>query len=159
VIGSGPRAGVRIPVDVDTHVSGILEHANGALSTLTTSFDSPRSDAAPIEVHGESGSVSVPDPNTFGGDVRVASLPDREWQSVGDRAGYVDAARGIGLLDMLAARSDAEVRASGRLALHALEVMTAVLESARTGARVTLESTVERPALVPLGREFDLRDQ
>ena len=91
--------------------------------------------------------------------LRVASLPDREWQSVGDRAGYVDAARGIGLLDMLAARSDAEVRASGRLALHALEVMTAVLESARTGARVTLESTVERPALVPLGLEFDLRDQ
>ena len=66
-------------------------------------------------------------------------------------AGYVDAARGIGLLDMLAAPNDADVRASGRLALHTLEVMTAVLDSARTGARVTLDTTVERPPLVPLG--------
>ena len=156
VIGSGARAGERIPVDVDTHVSGILQHASGALSTLTTSFDSPYSSAAPIEVHGEAGSLSVPDPNLFSGDVLLSALGTKEWQPVGERAGYVDAARGIGLLDMLAAPSDADVRASGRLALHTLEIMTAVLESARTGARVTLTSSVERPAIVPLGSSFDL---
>ncbi|MET0780577.1 MAG: Gfo/Idh/MocA family oxidoreductase, partial [Microbacterium sp.] len=128
VIGSGPRAGERIPVDVDTHVTGILEHAGGALSTLTTSFDSVKSSAAPIEIHGETGSLSVPDPNMFSGDVSFCALGSREWELVGDRAGYVDAARGIGLLDMLAAPTAADVRASGRLALHTLEVMTAVLE-------------------------------
>ena len=42
VIGSGPRAGERIPVEVDSHVSGVLEHAGGALSTITTSFDGVR---------------------------------------------------------------------------------------------------------------------
>jgi predicted dehydrogenase len=157
VIGSGPRAGVRIPVEVDTHVSGILEHASGALSTLTTSFDSVKSSAAPIEIHGETGSLSIPDPNMFSGDVSFCALGSTEWEPIGLRAGYVDAARGIGLLDMLAAQSEADVRASGRLALHTLEVMTAVLASARTGARVTLETTVERPPLVPLGLEFDLR--
>lgn len=156
IIGSGPRAGERIPVEVDTHVTGILEHANGALSTLTTSFDSVRSSASPIEVHGESGSLSVPDPNMFSGEVLFCPLGSREWEPVAESAGYVDAARGIGLLDMLAARTDADVRASGRLALHTLEVMTAVLESARTGTRVAIESTLERPALVPLGSTFDL---
>jgi predicted dehydrogenase len=159
VIGSGPRAGERIPVKVDTHVSGILEHASGALSTLTTSFDSPHSGAAPIEIHGETGSLSVPDPNLFSGDVLLSALGSREWQPVGDRAGYVDAARGIGLLDMLAAPTDADVRASGRLALHTLEIMSAVLESAHRGARVTIDSTLERPAVVPLGSSFDLTER
>ncbi len=93
----------------------------------------------------------------FSGDVSFCALGSTEWEPIGLRAGYVDAARGIGLLDMLAAQSEADVRASGRLALHTLEVMTAVLASARTGARVTLETTVERPPLVPLGLEFDLR--
>ena len=158
VIGSGPRAGERIPVGVDTHVSGILEHASGALSTLTTSFDSVKTSAAPIEIHGESGSLSVPDPNMFSGDVSFCALGSTAWEPIGDRAGYVDAARGIGLLDMLAAPDDAHVRASGRLALHTLEVMTAVLESARTGVRVSLDTTVERPPLVPLGLRFDLRE-
>ena len=158
VIGRGPRAGERIPAEVDTHVSGILEHANGALSTLTTSFDTVRSGAAPIEVHGETGSLSVPDPNMFSGDVSLFARGSKEWEPVADRAGYVDAARGIGLLDMLAAPTDTDVRTSGRLALHALEVMTALIESAHTGARVVLSTTVQRPPLVPLGQEFDLRE-
>lgn len=158
VIGSGPRAGERIPVDVDTHVTGILEHAGGALSTLTTSFDSVKSGAAPIEIHGETGSLSAPDPNMFSGDVLFCPLGSSEWERVGDRAGYVDAARGIGLLDMLAAKTEAEVRASGRLALHTLEVMTAVLASARAGARVELETTVDRPPIVPLGSSFSLTE-
>ncbi len=157
-IGSGPRAGVRIPVEVDTHVTGILEHESGALSTLTTSFDSVKSSAAPIEVHGESGSLSVPDPNMFSGQVSFCALGSREWEPVDVRAGYVDAARGIGLLDMLAAPADADVRASGRLALHTLEIMTAVLESARSGARVSLETTVDRPPIVPLGSSFALTE-
>jgi hypothetical protein len=100
----------------------------------------------------------VPDPNMFSGDVSFCPIGSREWELVGDRAGYVDAARGIGLLDMLAAPTDEEMRASGRLALHTLEVMTAVLESARAGTRLTLETTVERPPLVPLGSSFALTE-
>jgi hypothetical protein len=34
--------------------------------------------------------------------------------------------------------------------------MSAVLESAHRGARVTIDSTLERPAVVPLGSSFDL---
>lgn len=38
-IGAGPRAGARFEVEVDTHVTGVLQHAGGALSTLVMSFD------------------------------------------------------------------------------------------------------------------------
>ncbi|MET0811934.1 MAG: Gfo/Idh/MocA family oxidoreductase [Microbacterium sp.] len=149
-IGSGPRAGEVIEVDVETHVTGVLEHESGVLSTLTTSFDATRTTAAPIEVHGDEGSLVVPDPNTFAGDVRLFRTGDDDWRTLDPSAGYVESARGVGLIDFATATPTRSARASGALALHVLEAMTALLASARSGSRVTLESTAERPALVPL---------
>ncbi|GAB4000532.1 hypothetical protein GCM10029992_32750 [Glycomyces albus] len=51
---------------------------------------------------------------------------------------------------MLRADSGRPVRADGSLALHVLEVMTAVLESAAAGKRLAMTTSVERPSLVPL---------
>ena len=87
VIGSGPRAGERIPVDVDTHVTGILEHAGGALSTLTTSFDSVKSSASPIEIHGETGSLVGARPEHVLGRVLFCPLGSREWEPIDDARG------------------------------------------------------------------------
>jgi len=146
-IGSGPRAGEQVPVAVDTHVTGILHHAGGALSTLTTSFDAVRTTAAPIEVHGETGTLAVPDPNHFTGEVRLFALGADDWRGLDPSAGYVDATRGIGLLDMLTAETP---RASGALALHVLDAMTSLLRSAEEGRRIVLTTTADRPAAVPL---------
>ncbi|MFI5896884.1 Gfo/Idh/MocA family protein [Actinoplanes sp. NPDC051513] len=146
-IGTGPRTGERIPVEVPTHVTGVLEHAGGALSTITTSFDAVHTTAAPLEIHGETGTIAVPDPNKFDGDVRVFELGASEWRSVPVSAGYVGATRGIGLIDQIAAGSP---RASGALALHVLDAMTALLRSAEQGRRIALTTTAERPEPVPL---------
>jgi predicted dehydrogenase len=145
MIGSGPRAGERIPVAVDSHVTGVLEHAGGALSTITTSFDAVRTTAAPIEVHGETGTLAVPDPNRFDGEVRLFALGADDWQKVDVRAGYEGGGRGLGLLDMLAGPP----RASAAVALHVLEAMEGLLSSAAEGRRVELTTTVARPAPVP----------
>ena len=145
VIGSGPRAGESIAVDVDTHLTGILHHASGALSTVTMSFDGVRSTAAPIEVHGVDGSLLVPDPNMFTGAVQLHPRGG-EWQTLQPSAGYADAGRGIGLIDFAAGHA----RASGAMAHHVLEIMTALAASAASGAREPLHTTVERPSLVPL---------
>jgi predicted dehydrogenase len=150
VIGSGPRAGQRIPVQVDTHVTGVLEHANGALSTITTSFDGVATTAAPIEVHGETGTLAVPDPNNFDGTVRLFALGGTEWRVVESRAGYAEASRGIGLIDLVTADGQRSPRASGDLALHVLETMTTLLRSAADGRRIELTTVVRRPAPVPL---------
>ncbi|MFE6525231.1 Gfo/Idh/MocA family protein [Streptomyces sp. NPDC057794] len=147
VIGSGPRAGERIPVEVDSHVSGVLEHVNGALTTLTTSFDGVATTAAPIEVHGDRASLAVPDPNRFDGEVRLHALGDTQWRALPVSAGYEDGARGVGLLDFLAADGG---RANGDVALHVLETMDALLRSAAEGRRVELTTTVTVPAPVPL---------
>lgn len=147
-IGSGPRAGERIPVEVDTHITGVLVHASGALSTLVMSFDAVATAAHPIEVHGTEGSLAVPDPNRFDGEVSLHRLSGEGWEPVPVRAGYVGASRGIGLQDM-AQRGEA-LRASGELGQHALEVMNAVLASARSGERLEITSRPPRPEAVPL---------
>jgi predicted dehydrogenase len=147
-IGSGPRAGEVIPVSTDTHVTGILVHSSGVLSTLVMSFDAVATSIHPIEIHGSAGSLAVPDPNRFDGDVELHRLGGEGWETLPVSAGYVEASRGIGLQDM--ALRGADLRASGRLGLHALEVMNAVLASSRSGSRVEVESTCERPEAVPL---------
>jgi predicted dehydrogenase len=156
VIGTGPRAGEQIPVLVDSHVTGVLHHAGGALSTITTSFDAVRTTAAPIEIHGETGSLSVPDPNRFDGDVRLFDLGATEWRTLEPSAGYVAASRGIGLLDMLSAPAP---RAGGTLALHVLDAMTSLLRSAEEGHKVDLTTTTDRPDPVPLTPEAQWRSR
>ncbi|MFI8593125.1 Gfo/Idh/MocA family protein [Microbacterium sp. NPDC078428] len=143
---AGPRAGEMIGVEIDTHVTGILEHAGGALSTIMMSFDAAGTRANPIEVHGEHGSIGVPDPNHFDGDVRLLRRGEQEWELVPPSAGYVEGSRGVGVLDFLAGHR----RAGGSLALHVLDTMSSLFVSARDGRRVTVPTTAERPPLVPL---------
>ena len=149
-IGSGPRAGQRIDVQVATHVTGVLTHAGGALSTIVMSFDSVATEAPRIEVHGSAGSLSVGDPNRFDAPLRLRTLSDPGWQEVAPSAGYLQAGRGVGLLDLMRATSDDQVRASGALAAHVLEVMEGVLAAADQGSAVPIASRPGRPAPVPL---------
>lgn len=149
-IGSGPREGEVIPVAIDSHVTGVLVHASGALSTLVMSFDAVKTKSPNIEIHGATGSLVVPDPNHFDGDVELFTLGADSWQTLPVSAGYIDSGRGFGIADLAATPAGAEPRAGGQLAFHALEVMESVLASAHTGSAVTIESTVARPELVEL---------
>lgn len=149
-IGSGPRQGEKIPVDTDSHVTGALVHASGALSTLLMSFDAVKSKSPNIEIHGERGSLVVPDPNHFDGEVQLFSLGAEDWETLPVSAGYVDAGRGFGIADLASSAPGTEPRAGGALAYHALEVMESVLESARSGGAIAIQSTVERPPGVEL---------
>lgn len=151
VIGSGERAGERIPVEVATHISGVLTHASGALSTLVMSFDATATRASNIEVHGEAGSMIVPDPNRFDGVVQVNRLGSDGWADLPVSAGYVDAGRGIGIHDRAISGADA-ARASGAVGFHTLDVMLSVLQAADEGRAVPIRSGCERPAVVPLSR-------
>lgn len=149
VIGSGPRAGTRFPVEVDTHVSGILEHAGGALSTLVMSFDIKAARLPRIEVHGTEGSLSVPDPNGFEGPVELHR--GTSWEPLPPSAGYPAAGRGTGLGDLAEAIAHGRPhRASAELAHHVLDVMLTLLDAADAGRSLRVTTTCERPARVDL---------
>ena len=150
-ITSQPKYGKAIKVEVPTHVVGVLEFAAGAVGVLMLTFDVWAAQLPWIEIYGTEGSLGVPDPNTFGGPVRVLRAGAKEWSGIPLTHGYSENSRGLGLADMAAAlRSGRPHRASGQMAYHVLEVMHAVHEAARTGKHVEISSTCARPAPLPM---------
>jgi predicted dehydrogenase len=146
-IRSQPRAGERITVEVPTHLAAVLDFASGAIATLVTSFDVWAAEVPRLEIYGSEGSLSLPDPNTFGGSVRTKGPGDDTWQEVPVSLPFTDNSRGLGLADMCTAlRAGTPHRANGEMACHVLEVMHAVETASRTGKHVTIASTCERPA-------------
>ncbi|MFN8720355.1 MAG: Gfo/Idh/MocA family protein [Rhodospirillales bacterium] len=152
VVASEPMRGTRIPVEVPTHVTGTLEFASGALVSVAMSFDVPKHRHTPIEIYGTEGSIVVPDPNRFGGEVLLARTGG-DFATVPTTHANTDGEfRSIGVADLAAAIIGGRPhRASGALALHVLEAMEAIQQSADEGRRVTLTTTVDRPAMMPAG--------
>lgn len=149
--------GQRIPVKTTTHLTGAMEFASGAIVTTIMSFDVWKHSLPLIELHGTTGSMQVPNPNRFGGPVRI-SPAGGDWSEV--PLAFPENARMIGVIDMVCAiRSERPHRASGALAYHALEVMLAFDKSSRLGQHVEIQSTVERPSPLPLGlNEWEVED-
>jgi len=149
VITSQPRQGQKITVETPTHAVGTLEFAAGPIATLLTSFDMWAANLPRIEIYGSEGSLSVPDPNTFGGPVRLWR-PGGEWQEVPLMHAHTGNSRGLGLADLAQAINDGRPhRASGELGYHVLDIMQAILDSAREGRRIELASQCPRPAPMP----------
>jgi predicted dehydrogenase len=146
-IGSGPRQGEAIRVSTDTHITGVLVHQSGVLSTIYMSFDTVDSHAPPIEVHGDTGSLLVPDPNRFDGQPMLKTIDMKQWEALPVSAGYVGSSRGYGIHDLAIST---QPRAGGELAFHVLDVMESLLRSAHEGKAIQIRSTCERPAPVPL---------
>ncbi len=146
-ITSEPKNGEKIHVEVPTHVTGTLEFASGAIGTIITSFDVWQASLPFIEIYGSDGSLSVPDPNTFGGPVRVWRKGATEWQQVPLLFEHRENSRGLGVSDMVRAIEDNRPpRAGGPLTLHVLEIMQGIHSAAESGVRYSLSTSCSRPA-------------
>jgi predicted dehydrogenase len=149
---SEPLRGQMLDVEVPTHVGSLVEFASGPIATLVTSFDVQATRYLNIEVYGTDATLSVPNPNTFGGPVRIKRNGDEAWTDVDLLPATIPQQRGIGLADMVwAQRSGRPHRTSSALALHVLELMTGGLTAAAEGRRVDLHTTCERAAPLPAG--------
>lgn len=142
------------PVTVPTHLAGVVEFQCGAIISVIASFDVYKHGHNPIEIYGTEGSLQVPDPNTFGGPVRVFRNGHEDWQNVPLAYGYTNNSRSIGAADMaMALTTGRKHRANGELANHVLEIMLSFDKSYKAGKRIDLTTTCERPAPLPLGLE------
>ncbi|NGN97397.1 Gfo/Idh/MocA family oxidoreductase [Grimontia sp. S25] len=168
LIESQPRAGEKIPVNVDTHINALLEFESGVQGSLMASFDVWDSQTPRMEIYGENGTICINDPdptdgfNIFGGQVLYKTretarwvyrprTPNLEFWSVAENThGFNQEARGLGLLDLAyAVKNQRPARANGELAQHVCEVMFGILESAKTGQFVEIKSRCESPSALP----------
>jgi predicted dehydrogenase len=164
-----------IDVAVDTHVTGTMRFASGALGTLIASFDVWDSELPRLEIYGTRGTICIPDidpldgPNLFGGRVLFRDAEGARWRGMPRTAplsewteipiehpftstSHAENSRGVGLVDMAyAIRDGRPARASGAMALHSVELMESMLTSAREDRFVRLSTTFERPAPLPVG--------
>lgn len=153
-----PRQGEQIPVKTPTNIHSLLEFANGATIAFSASWDVWAHRHAPMELYGTSGSLFVPDPNFFGGTVELAgqdgvikpvAATDHPFGVPNQRhdQGVMANYRTAGLADMAASLLEGrEQRCSLELALHAVDVMTSILNAGELGSFIDLTTTCARPA-------------
>ncbi len=152
-VTSQPLYGTQIQVNTPTTIMGLIDFANGTIGTLATSFDVSEGYAIGLTIHGTQAVLQVPDPNTFGGPVRIKRADAKEFEEVPIEHRWIENSRGLGVADMAyALRNRRPHRANGALASHALEMMHAFHESARKGKRITLKTKCAQPA--PLAANF-----
>ena len=143
--------GRRIPVEIPTHIAGVMDFVGGPVGSIITSFDVWSSNLPRIEVYGSEGSLSVPDPNTFGGKVMVWRAGAERWSEI-PLTHSAEVGRGIGVADLAyALRYGRPHRTSGEMAYHVLDVAQALHESSETGRHIEIQSGCSRPDPLPLG--------
>lgn len=144
--------GEKITVKTPTHVAGNLQFKSGAVGTLITSFDVWSSSLPRIEIYGTEGTISVPDPNSFGGPAFLKRMNDAERKEVSLAFGYSESFRGLGLADMARSISTGRPhRANDALAYHTVEIMEGMLESSQKKEFYTMKSTFKQPEMFPTG--------
>jgi len=147
-VGNGPRLGEKIPVNTPTYIAAAIGFENGVIGTMTASFDVYETDGTHLTIYGSEGTLRLPDPNTFGGPVKLLRAGEEEWEELPITFDFTVDSRGLGISDFARAlRSGGTPRASGEMAYHVLDTMHAFLDSAREGKRIEIESTFERPPL------------
>ena len=154
VITSQPHYGEVIEVETPDHVTGTMTFASGAVGTIVTTFAGWHSSLPRIEIHGTEGSLTVPDPNTLDGPVRIAKAGVREWTDLPLSHIHTNGQTmwGIGVADLAhAIVAGRPHRATGGQAYHVLDLMQAFLETSAQAAYYDVPSSFERPAPLPTG--------
>lgn len=176
-IYSNPLRGKKIEVEVPTSYTGIIQFESGVHANMNMSFDIWHSSLPKLEIYGTEGTLIVPDPNMFGGKIkifrkekvldslnqRLYTGEERPYTTVYDDLQEIpqvyqeplEYMRGLGVLDMAFALVEGRAhRTSEELLYHVTEAMLSFDESARTNKFYQMTSTCHRPTPMCMGKEF-----
>lgn len=157
-ITSEPRNGEKIKVETPTTLMGVMNFSNKAKVQFFASWDVWKHQHNTIELYGLHGSMIVPDPNLFGGEILI-SQKESDWNSIktsnmilgilneenSDKK-MVANYRGIGLSDMVnSIKLGKKSRCSIDFALHVLEIMEGILVSSTQTLIYKTTTTCARP--------------
>ncbi|WP_099204630.1 Gfo/Idh/MocA family protein [Scatolibacter rhodanostii] len=148
-ITSEQHFGETVKVEVPTHVNGIINFESGAVGTILTTFDVYYEAQARLEIYGTEGTLIVPDPNFFSGEIKLLKPQDGSYKVMPLCFGYAENSRGLGIADMAKTLTEnRDFRADCQQTLHVLEVM----DSLQKGGMTEITSDFEkRMPMVPGG--------
>lgn len=152
-IANGPRNGETVPVETPTTIHAVMKFESGAIITLLSSWDVHSSNHPIMELYGTGGTMDLPDPNFFGGDLSVTprrgETVSKSWDHPFGVPNFEETKanyRGAGLADMaLAILEDRPHRCDDAFATHVVEIMTAILEAGETNKVMTMTTTCTKP--------------
>ena len=158
IITSKPRYGEKIKVETPTTLMGTLEFYNNAKIQFFCSWDVWKHNHSTIELYGLKGSMIIPDPNFFSGDILISSK-NNTWEKINndsmllgfpnqkDNEGKEIANyRGIGLADMInSIKNNEKYRCSLELSIHVLEVMEGIIKSSENEKVYNLKTKPHQP--------------
>ena len=158
LITSEPHNGSVIKVEVPTHIAGVLDFSAGAVGVIVTSFDIWAHSMPCIEIYGTEGTIKVPNPNYFRGEIKLKRFREEAWSDIPlflceadkpkdkDDWHFLNNLRGLGITEMAEAISEGRPhRASAELTNHVLEVMHGIHDASASGKYYDLKSTCGRP--------------
>lgn len=151
IIPENPLYGKEMDTPNESQVAAVLQFESGIMGTLHINADSVLKDQAFMAIYGTKGILYLPDPNQFGGKVRLLknSLNLREpslIEELPNLYGYTDNSRGIGPADMAYAIRNKRVnRANKEFAYHVLEVLNAIMKSSESETFQEIYSSCIRP--------------
>jgi predicted dehydrogenase len=130
-----------------------LRFENGAVGTITTSFDVSNHSLPFIEIYGTAGTIQVPDPNTFDGPVMLSTMDGSGFKEIPLTHIYAENSRGLGVADMAQCiiNGNLNSRASGYLTNHVLEIMCAIDLSNDTKQAYEMKTSYKKAAPLPAG--------
>ena len=135
----------------ESEISAVLTLKSGVSGTAHVNADSVIEDMHFFAVYGTKGILYLPDPNGFGGEVRLQPNWVRGEAPAPVRIldfgfGYRENSRGVGPAEMAwSIRLGRPARAGAGMACHVLEVIDAIMESGRKDTFVSIGSDFNRP--------------
>lgn len=161
---AGPKKGEMFNIEILTSVMFDIEFHNSAIIQGFISFDVINHQNNHMELYGTKGSMIVPDPNMFGGPLKISKDTGGVWleysaegmylgkTNIVNHSGRTNEApqqsnyRGVGLSDMIyAIENNKKHRCNGELALHVLELIESTIKSAEIGNEVILQTSCKKP--------------
>ena len=162
-IGDGPKKGKEFKVEVPTTYYIIIEFCNEAFIQGFLSFDVINHQTNFMDFYGTKGSIIGPDPNMFGGPIKVSLTEGGEWKeysteemrlgkiNIFNESGRSNEAptnanyRGVGLSDMIySIENSLKHRCNEKLILHVLDMLDSTIQSAKQNKNLQLRTTCEK---------------
>ena len=147
-----PNFGETYTYTNEDSLMGTLQFASGAVGTIHMNASTVMPLPHEFMIYGTEGALSLPNPGTFSGDVKLYRPGNPEPILVPPAHGLPHDSRGVAVAEMAwAIRMGRPARTEATLGTHCLEVLNGLKVSSDTGTYYQLTTTCERPNPLPSG--------